>query len=77
MAPQAPDMLHAFQRAINPLNNWYSLLAFGILGAISSVIMTYHGLDVMRDRFQAEYYDTEDTFDFIVGKFVLTKYQVH
>lgn len=22
----------------------------------------------MRDRFQAEFYDTEDTFDFIVGK---------
>ncbi|XP_021948924.1 glucose dehydrogenase [FAD, quinone] [Folsomia candida] len=68
MAPQLqPDiMLNAFQRAIHPLNNWYSVLVFGILGTISSVIMTYHGLDSMRDRFQAEFYDTEDTFDFIV-----------
>ncbi len=70
MAPRpAVDAVGMFRNALNPLNNWYSLLVFGIMGTFSTIIMTYTNLDMMRDRFQAQFYDTEDTFDFIVGKF--------
>lgn len=76
MAPTPPpvDMLKFFQRALNPLNNWYSFLVFGVLGTVSTIIGTYHGLDVMRDRFQAQFYDVEDTFDFIIGKFQVYRF---
>lgn len=67
MAPRAAiDAVGMFRNALNPLNNWYSLLVFGIMGTFSTIIMTYTNLDMMRDRFQAQFYDTEDTFDFIV-----------
>lgn len=69
MAPRpAVDAVGMFRNALNPLNNWYSLLVFGIMGTFSTIIMTYTNLDMMRDRFQAQFYDTEDTFDFVIGK---------
>jgi hypothetical protein len=68
MAPAQDSNTAFFARLLNPLNNWYSFLVFGVLGTIPSIIMTYNGLDVMRDRFQAQFYDTEDTFDFVIGK---------
>jgi choline dehydrogenase len=58
--------LQMYQNALNPLNNWYSLLVFGLVGTFSNVIFLFHNLDNMRDQFQASFYDTDNTFDFIV-----------
>ena len=51
----------------NPVNRTFSFILFGVLGTLSTYIYTFYTLDLMQDRFRS-FGDTEDTFDFIVGR---------
>jgi len=71
MAPhlQADPIENHFRQMLNPLNNWFAFLFLGAAVRIgfSFIFDLHHGLDAERDRLQARR-DTEDIFDFIIGK---------
>ncbi|CAG7824981.1 unnamed protein product [Allacma fusca] len=54
-----------FQTAVNPLSTTFSYVLFGVIGTFTSLIVTYHTLDVLQDQFSS-FNDVEDTFDFVI-----------
>jgi len=67
--PMQPNVL--IRQSFQTWNSWLPTIIFGILGALGMYNQAWWQMDMMSDRFKASYYDTQDTFDFIVGKLSL------
>lgn len=63
-----------FRRSFQTWNSWFPTLIFGVLGALSTYNHTWWQMDKMSDQFKASFYDTRDTFDFIIGKQKMLSY---
>ncbi|CAG7818306.1 unnamed protein product [Allacma fusca] len=64
-----PPQIQAYQQiqqSFNSLHQWFPLVMFGFIGALSTFVTTWHDIDAVSDRVRASLSDTEDTFDFIV-----------
>ena len=69
MAPPLLPPVVRVQQSFQSLQQWFPLVLYGMIGTLSTYIMTHHNLDMMSDRIKATYNDHADTFDFIIGKF--------
>jgi hypothetical protein len=65
MAPMPP--MQMIQKSFESINFWFPSLVYGIMGALWIYNHTYQEMDRRSDQFRATYFDTMDTFDFIVG----------
>ncbi|ODM94362.1 Glucose dehydrogenase [FAD, quinone] [Orchesella cincta] len=65
MAPPMPPN-EVIRRSFQTWNTWLPTIIFGFLGALGMYNQAWWQMDMMSDQFKATYYDTKDTFDFIV-----------
>ena len=66
-ATTAIPPLIRYQNAFQGLYQWFPIMLYGFLGALSTYLMAYNNMDIISDRFRATYMDMQDTFDFIIG----------
>jgi hypothetical protein len=73
MPPPQDRLELRYRQMLNPLTYWFAFLFLGSTMRIATVTFTdvFHTLDVERDRIQARH-ESEDTFDFIIGKASIT-----
>jgi hypothetical protein len=68
MAPTSTAPMEMIRRSFESWYYWFPTLVYGFLGALSMYNIAWENMDKIADRFKASYYDTQDTFDFIVGE---------
>jgi len=47
---------------------WTSLMTFIAFGQFPNFLVSYYTLDMLGDQVKSTFVDTEDAFDFIIGK---------
>jgi len=52
------------------LQSMFATVLYGAIGLIGPSVILFTNLDAAHDRLKMSYFDNEDTFDFIVGKFL-------